>query len=46
MANPFKPAAGVIDVTGHGYVDFAVPALREFLRDSPAYGQRLKRPGA
>lgn len=34
-------AAGVIEATGHGYVDFAVPTFREFLRDTPAYGMKL-----
>lgn len=38
-------AAGVIEVTGRGYVDFAVPTFREFLRESPAYGLRLQHPG-
>lgn len=34
-------AAGVIEATGRGYVDFAVPTFREFLRNSPAYGVSL-----
>lgn len=38
-------AAGVIEATRHGYVDFAVPTFREFLRQSPAYGFRLNHPG-
>lgn len=38
-------AAGVIETTGRGYVDFAVPTFREFLRHTPAYGLRLQRPG-
>ena len=37
-------AAGVIETTSRGYVDFAVPTFREFLRDSPAYGLRLQHP--
>lgn len=37
-------AAGVIDATKHGYVDFAVPTFREFLRNTPAYGVRLNPP--
>lgn len=37
-------AAGVIETTRRGYVDFAVPMFREFLRDSPAYGLRLQHP--
>ncbi|BCW11519.1 ATPase AAA [Arthrobacter sp. NtRootA4] len=35
-------AAGVIETTSRGYVDFAVPTFREFLRDTPAYGLRLQ----
>lgn len=35
-------AAGVIEVTTRGFVDFAVPTFREFLRESPAYGLGLK----
>ncbi|MEO3931440.1 AAA family ATPase [Micrococcaceae bacterium Sec7.4] len=38
-------AAGVIETTGRGYVDFAVPTFREFLRHTPAYGLRLQHPG-
>ncbi len=30
--------------TKHGYVDFAVPTFREFMRDTPAYGLRLRSP--
>ncbi|MDR4534275.1 ATP-binding protein [Glutamicibacter sp. PS] len=30
-------AAGAIEVVGHGYVDFAMPTFREFLRASPAF---------
>ncbi|UKA59392.1 ATP-binding protein [Arthrobacter sp. FW306-2-2C-D06B] len=37
-------AAGVIETTSRGYVDFAVPTFREFLRDTPAYGLRLQHP--
>ena len=37
-------AAGVIEATSRGYVDFAVPTFREFLRESPAYGLRLQHP--
>jgi hypothetical protein len=37
-------AAGVIEVTSRGYVDFAVPTFREFLRSTPAYGVRLHHP--
>lgn len=37
-------AAGVIETTSRGYVDFAVPTFREFLRESPAYGLRLQHP--
>lgn len=37
-------AAGVIETTSRGYVDFAVPTFREFLRDSPAFGLRLQHP--
>lgn len=37
-------AAGVIETTSRGYVDFAVPTFREFLRDTPAYGVRLQHP--
>lgn len=37
-------AAGVIAPTRHGYVDFAVPTFREFLRNAPAYGLRLHPP--
>lgn len=28
--------AGIIEATGHGYVDFAIPYLREYLRDHAA----------
>ncbi|WP_312875835.1 ATP-binding protein [Arthrobacter terrae] len=38
-------AAGAIEPTGHGYVDFAVPTFREFLRGTPAYGLRVHSPG-
>lgn len=37
-------AAGVIEATSRGYVDFAVPTFREFLRQSPAFGLRLHHP--
>lgn len=30
-------AAGIIEVAGHGQVSFAVPTLREFLREQPGY---------
>lgn len=35
--------AGVSEAAGRGYVDFAVPTFREFLRESPACG--LRAPG-
>lgn len=37
-------AAGAIETTSRGYVDFAVPLFREFLRDTPAYGVRPQHP--
>lgn len=37
-------AVGVIESTGHGYVDFAVPTFREFLRQTPAFGLRPTHP--
>lgn len=32
--------AGVIEPSGHGRVDFAVPLMREFLQEQPDYGEQ------
>ncbi|MFJ2618690.1 AAA family ATPase [Glutamicibacter sp. NPDC087344] len=37
-------AQGIIKTVAHGYVDFAVPTLREFLREQPAYNAVLHDP--
>ena len=36
--------SGVIQVAGHGEIDFAVPQFREFLREQAAYRFQLRLP--